>query len=66
MIWQWQLWLSPRPRQRSNTSSQPYIYTSGNASLFEFLKDDQGRWVVKETHYMDNPLVRAGRSGPPL
>lgn len=41
--------------------------TSGNMALFEFLRDDDdGRWVVRETHYIDNPQVRKGLSGPPL
>lgn len=66
MVADWQMWLSPRPKTRTNTSKATTITTSGGMALFEFLKDDNGRWVVRETHYMDNPRVRAGLSGPPL
>ena len=62
----WQLWLSPRPLQRTNTSAQSAILAEHGAALFEFKKDDDGSWVVVETHYMDNKLVREGQSGPPL
>lgn len=65
MVWAWQLWLSPRP-QRSVIASDSCIYSSDKAARFEFLKEDDGRWVVRETHYIDNKLVKDGLSGPPL
>ncbi|KAL6695687.1 hypothetical protein J3F84DRAFT_349002 [Trichoderma pleuroticola] len=65
MVSAWQLWLSPRP-QRSVIAFSSHIYSSDNAALFEFLKEDDGRWVVRESHYINNPLVKDGLSGPPL
>ncbi|KAL6855661.1 hypothetical protein J3F83DRAFT_718576 [Trichoderma novae-zelandiae] len=65
MVYAWQLWLSPRP-QRSVIASSAHICSHDDAALFEFLKEDDGRWVVRETHYIDNPLVKKGLSGPPL
>jgi len=62
----WQLWLSPRPLQRTNTSRQKAVLAADDAALFEFKKENDGRWVVVETHYMNNKIVREGRSGPPL
>ncbi|RDA83524.1 hypothetical protein CP532_4158 [Ophiocordyceps camponoti-leonardi (nom. inval.)] len=35
-------------------------------ALFEFLEDEHGRWVVQETHYIKNRIVKDGLSGPPL
>ncbi|PHH90756.1 hypothetical protein CDD83_2752 [Cordyceps sp. RAO-2017] len=66
MAWAWQHWLSPRPSTRTATPSEPRILTAHDAALFEFLHGDDGRWFVRETHYIDNAVVRAGRSGPPL
>lgn len=66
MVWSWQLWLSPRPLHRTNIASQSTFDTAGNAARYEFLPEDFGRWGVRETHYIDNPVVKAGRSGPPL
>ena len=66
MVHSWQLWLSPRPLERSKTSHQTAVLAADDAALFEFKKEDDGRWVVVETHYMDNKIVREGRSGPPL
>lgn len=65
MVRAWQLWLSPRP-QRSSIASSSHIYSNDDAALFEFLKEEDGRWMVRETHYIDNPLVKKGLSGPPL
>ncbi|KAF2685187.1 hypothetical protein K458DRAFT_365440 [Lentithecium fluviatile CBS 122367] len=62
----WQHWLSPRPLRRTATSSEPRILAAHDAALFEFLKDEDGRWVVRETHYIDNKVVRDGLSGPLL
>lgn len=42
------------------------MLAADDAALFEFKKEDDGRWVVVETHYMHNKIVREGRSGPPL
>ncbi|RYP55562.1 hypothetical protein DL769_010119 [Monosporascus sp. CRB-8-3] len=65
MVWGWQLWLSPRPLRRTPTSSEPHILGAHDAVLFEFLEED-GRMVIKETHYADKKIVRDGLSGPPL
>ncbi|KAL7898969.1 hypothetical protein HDV63DRAFT_379274 [Trichoderma sp. SZMC 28014] len=65
MAWFWQLWLSPRP-QRSEIATDLTVYSNDDAALFEFLIEPDGRWVVKETHYINNPLVKKGLSGPPL
>ncbi|KAF2177778.1 hypothetical protein K469DRAFT_719540 [Zopfia rhizophila CBS 207.26] len=61
-----QLWLSPRPVRRTNIADKAQILSAGDAALFEFLTAEDGRWFVRETHYIDNPLVKAGLSGPPL
>jgi len=61
-----QLWLSPRPMRRTNTADKAHLMSAGDAALFEFLKSDHGRWYVRETHYLDNPIVQKGLSGPPL
>ena len=66
MVWAWQLWLSLRPLHRTKLASQSTFATAGNAAHYEFLTEDDGRWGVRETHYIDNPVVRAGLSGPPL
>lgn len=65
MAWFWQLWLSPRP-QRSEIATDLTVYSNNDAALFEFLIEPDGRWVVQETHYINNPLVKNGLSGPPL
>ncbi|KAF2644247.1 hypothetical protein P280DRAFT_466909 [Massarina eburnea CBS 473.64] len=62
----WQQWLSPRPRRRTATASEPRILAAYDVALFEFLKEEDGRWVVRETHYIDNEIVRGGLSGPLL
>lgn len=59
-----QLWLSPRPVRRTNTAAKAQLMAAGDAALFEFLKADNGKWFVRETHYIEHPLVKAGRSGP--
>ena len=66
MLWRWQLWLSPRPLQRTVTSSEHHILGPHGAALYEFLADNNGRWTVRETHYINNRIVREGLSGPPL
>jgi hypothetical protein len=65
MVWQWQLWLSPRPLRRTDTSREPSILAANDSALFEFKKED-GRWVVIENHCISNPIVRKGLSGPQL
>jgi len=62
----WQLWLSPRPLQRTHTSHQQSVLAADEAALFEFKKEDDDRWVVVETHYMNSKIAREGHSGPPL
>ncbi|PHH80588.1 hypothetical protein CDD80_847 [Ophiocordyceps camponoti-rufipedis] len=66
MVQAWQLWLSPRPTRRTSTTSETSLLAAHDAALFEFLTDEDGRWVVQETHYMNNKVVRDGLSGPPL
>ncbi|KAK8044421.1 hypothetical protein PG993_004445 [Apiospora rasikravindrae] len=62
----WQRWLSPRPLLRTNISTQTSFLTAGNAARYEVIYEPNGRWGCRETHYIDNPRVKAGMSGPPL
>ena len=66
MVWAWQLVLSPRPRRRTVNTSQESFVTSGGAALYETVSKPGGLWAMKETHYIENPAVKAGLSGPPL
>ncbi|OTB10570.1 hypothetical protein K445DRAFT_27518 [Daldinia sp. EC12] len=66
MVYGWQLWLSPRPLRRTDTPLESHMLSPNDAALYEFLHDDDGRFVVKETHYAENKAVRDGMSGPPL
>ncbi|RYP12908.1 hypothetical protein DL765_007124 [Monosporascus sp. GIB2] len=66
MVWAWQQWLSPRPQHRTVNTSRVSFLTSGNAALYEPLSKPDGLWYVRETHYIENPIVKAGLSGPPL
>ncbi|KAI0174359.1 hypothetical protein BJ166DRAFT_511959 [Pestalotiopsis sp. NC0098] len=66
MVWFWQLWLSPRPARRTNISAQLSFVTAGDAARFDILTEDDGLWGLRETHFIDNPLVKKGLSGPPL
>ncbi|GFF22559.1 hypothetical protein IFM61606_08541 [Aspergillus udagawae] len=66
MVSAWQLWLSPRPQKRTRNNSQPSFNHLGDAALYEPLSKADGLWYVRETHYIENALVRAGLSGPPL
>ncbi|KAG4217914.1 hypothetical protein PC116_g33606 [Phytophthora cactorum] len=66
MVYGWQLWLSPRPLRRTDTPLESRMLSPNDAALYEFLYDDDGRFVVKETHYAENKAVRDGLSGPPL
>ncbi|KAK8070919.1 hypothetical protein PG997_011122 [Apiospora hydei] len=66
MVWGWQLWLSPRPTRRTRTPAEPRMLSVDDAALYEFNYEDGGRLFVRETHYADNPSVKAGLSGPPL
>lgn len=66
MVWAWQQWLSPRPKQRTRNNTQSFFYHLGNAALYEPLSKADDLWVVRETHYIEHPLVRAGLTGPPL
>jgi mannose-6-phosphate isomerase-like protein (cupin superfamily) len=61
----WQLLLSPRPTRRTNISSEPVVFGVNGTIQYEFLRED-GRDVVRETHYMSKDTVRKGLSGPPL
>lgn len=62
----WQLWLSPRPLHRSETPPEPRMLSWNDSALYEYLYEDDGRFVVRETHYASNKQVRDGVSGPPL
>ncbi|ORY71070.1 uncharacterized protein BCR38DRAFT_415851 [Pseudomassariella vexata] len=66
MVWAWQLWLSPRPPHRSITATQSSFTATGNSARYDVLTVPDGLWGVRETHYIDNPRVKAGESGPPL
>jgi hypothetical protein len=66
MVRRWQLWLWSRPLQRRVTSSERHILGPHSAALYEFLTDDNGRWTIRETLYINNKIVREGLSGPPL
>ncbi|KAH7323180.1 hypothetical protein B0I35DRAFT_194131 [Stachybotrys elegans] len=66
MAWQWQLWLSPRPLHRTPNTKLKSFMSAGNMARFDILDEPDGSWTVQETHFIDNPHVRAGRSGPPL
>jgi hypothetical protein len=66
MIGSWQLWLSPRPRNRTNTAAQPIAWAAADEILYEFQQEKDGRRNVKETHFLDKDNVRKGLSGPPL
>ncbi|KAI9154972.1 putative oxidoreductase virH [Paramyrothecium foliicola] len=66
MPYAWQLWLSPRPLNRAKSLPEPHILAAHDAALFEFLTGGDGREVIRETHYIDNPVVKSGKSGPPL
>lgn len=64
-MWAWQLWLSPRPSQRTRNNGQSSFPHLGDAALYEPLSRPDGRWYVRETHYIGNSLVRAGLTAPP-
>jgi hypothetical protein len=66
MVWSWQHWLSPRPSKRTNRSSETSILGQNGAVLYEFFREEDGRWLVRETHYFASAAVRAGKTGPPL
>lgn len=66
MVYAWQQWLSARPLTRTNTSTQNTFYSAGNAAKFDILPGENGDWSLRETHYIENPRVKAGLSGPPL
>ncbi|KAI1734119.1 hypothetical protein F4680DRAFT_439516 [Xylaria scruposa] len=66
MVRAWQLWLSPRPKHRTVTNTRMAFSHLGDAALYEPLSKSGGLWVVRETHYLKNPVVEAGLSGPPL
>jgi len=65
MVFRWQLWLSPRP-QRTETPAEGQMFGPEDSIKFDYTYHDDGRFVVKETHYANSEAVRAGRSGPPL
>ncbi|KAI1198788.1 hypothetical protein F5X97DRAFT_333103 [Nemania serpens] len=66
MVRGWQLWLSPRPAFRTLTPAEPRLLSTHDAALYEFIYNDDHDLIVRETHYVNNPAVRAGLSGPPL
>ncbi|KAK3320795.1 hypothetical protein B0T19DRAFT_478005 [Cercophora scortea] len=66
MVYAWQLWLSPRPPQRTDTSQDAAVLGMHDDVLYNFRTDADGRRVVQETHFIKNKSVREGLSGPPL
>ncbi|KAI1817437.1 hypothetical protein GGS20DRAFT_533212, partial [Poronia punctata] len=66
MVWAWQRWLSPRPLRRTETPVEPRLLSPSGAALFEFVTREDGRMVVRETHYANNKAVQNGLSGPKL
>ncbi|MCJ1327608.1 hypothetical protein MMC10_004279 [Thelotrema lepadinum] len=66
MVSAWQQWLSPRPKHRTVNIHQESFVSSGNAALYETVEKPDGLWAIRETHYIENPVVKAGLSGPPL
>ncbi|GAP88224.1 hypothetical protein SAMD00023353_3000140 [Rosellinia necatrix] len=66
MVRTWQLWLSPRPLRRSITATETSFTATGGAARYDILPEADGRWGVRETHYIENPRVKTGQSGPPL
>ncbi|KAI0154649.1 fungal-specific transcription factor domain-containing protein [Xylariaceae sp. FL1272] len=45
---------------------QTSFVTAGNAARFDVLLDADGSWAVRETHDINNAIVKSGLSGPPL
>ncbi|KAI1771738.1 hypothetical protein F4818DRAFT_428908 [Hypoxylon cercidicola] len=66
MVYGWQLRLSPRPPSRTETPIEPRLLSPCDAALFEFISGDDGRMIVRETHYADNKFVQDGLSGPKI
>jgi mannose-6-phosphate isomerase-like protein (cupin superfamily) len=60
----WQLWLSPRPLQRTPVLTQESF--DGTATHFDILQEPNGSWSIRETHHIENQIVRDGKSGPPM
>lgn len=65
MVYRWQLWLSPRPTQRTKSVQQTSILGAEQAILYDF-PTHKGHRAVRETHYLNKKIVRDGKSGPPL
>lgn len=65
MAQSWQLWLSPRPSQRTKIVQEATVLASSGDILYEFPMH-RGLRAVRETHYLGQPSVREGKSGPPL
>ncbi|KAF3763872.1 hypothetical protein M406DRAFT_323355 [Cryphonectria parasitica EP155] len=65
MAYNWQLWLSARPTQRTKSVQNATVPSAGDAILYEFPVHN-GLRAVRETHYLSNKTVRDGKSGPPL
>ncbi|RWA08744.1 hypothetical protein EKO27_g6372 [Xylaria grammica] len=66
MVRPWQFWLSPRPLHRTNISEQAFFHAAGDATRFDIIIEDDGRWGLREMHDIKSPMVKAGLSGPPL
>ncbi|KAK3683970.1 hypothetical protein B0T22DRAFT_520386 [Podospora appendiculata] len=66
MVYSWQLWLSPRPLQRTDRARDPAILGATDGVLYNFCTEPDGRRVVQETHYIKDKAVKEGLSGPPL
>ncbi|KAK7738602.1 hypothetical protein SLS62_011371 [Diatrype stigma] len=66
MVRAWQRWLSPRPINLTNTSTKNTFYSVAGAARFDIIPGKNNSWSLRETHYIENPRVKAGLSGPPL
>lgn len=65
MVYNWQLWLSPRPTQRTKSVQEASVFDAEGSILYEF-PQYKGHRAVRETHYLSSKTVRDGKSGPPL
>lgn len=65
MAYNWQLFLSSRPTDRTKFVTEETVFTAEEAIKYEF-PIHKGLRAVRETHYFSNKGVRDGKSGPPL
>lgn len=65
MVYSWQLWLAPRPTQRTKWVQDDTVLTAQDIVTYQF-PIYNGHRAVRETHPLDKQMVRDGKSGPPL